>query len=514
MLNQSQYSSSEVGRLHDNLLTDGRSSAAAAGARGVPGDRTLPTRALMAAAVALALLFAPAGAHAAWSGPITVDSGAKLVAVACPLVNQCTAVAGGGAVTFNPGGGTSAAPVAIDGNDNLTAIACPSSTQCTAVDRTGAEVTFNPVSPGTQSPIEIDSVGIGQFDGGLDGIACPSVAQCTAVDAAGEAVTFAPSAPDRPPISGIDFQDANILGAVACPSAAQCTTGDQDGTVTTFTPLSPGSPPQVSIDVPTSDLTGIACPSRLQCTAVSQLGRVVTFNPHAPSAAPITLDGTALSAVACPSATFCVVVDRKNDSFEGDPQSRGAWTRDPISGASGLNAVACPSTTVCVAVDSRGNAFVGPDPVTAGSRAALSGLGTTRTRLTFSLQQPSGAQAIHSITIGAIEGVSFTASAFQLSYLRGPTFAGSVASLRRAITVTDLGPAMPFAASTRRGSVTLTLAFPEAHLDLALRNPALVYGKGVAATLRAAGVRTLEIPVTVTDTSHHTTNLVLFVNVV
>ncbi len=531
MLKKFQYSLPEVGRLHDNLLKGGQpSAAAAAGARAIPGDRTLPTRALTAASVALALLIVPAGAWAQWSAPIAVDSGAKLVAVACPLGDQCTAVGGGSEVTFSPSGGTSTAPVAIDANGNLTAIACPSSVQCTAVDRTGAEVTFDPLSPGSQSPVEIDSVGFGQFDGGLDGVACPSVAQCTAVDAAGEAVTFAPSAPGRPPISGIDFEDANILGGVACPSAAQCTTGDQDGTVTTFDPLTPGSPPQVSIDLPSSDLTGVACPSVSQCTAVNQLGRVVTFNPHTPTAAPVTIDSVALTGVACPSTSFCVAVDSKGVSFEGDPRSGGGWTRDPIAGAAALAGVACANTTVCVAVDSSGDAFVGPDPVsaaafvgpnpvTAASGAVVSGLGSSRTKLTFTLDVRSGGPPVHSITIGATQGVSFTTSALtasglQLSDLAGPTFASSSASLRRGIKITDLGPAMPFAAATRHGSLTLTLAFPEGHLDLTLTDPALAYGKGVAAALKAAGVRTLQIPVTVTDTSLQRTSLVLIASVV
>ena len=71
-------------------------------------------------------------------------------------------------------------------------IACPSAHQCTAVDADGQEVTFDPTSPGTPTPI---SVG-GAFSMPA-AVACPSTGQCTFVGAGGE-VTFDPTSPSTP----------------------------------------------------------------------------------------------------------------------------------------------------------------------------------------------------------------------------------------------------------------------------------------------------------------------------
>ncbi len=86
------------------------------------------------------------------------------------------------------------------------AIACPSVQQCTALDAdtqdgsgpiVNREVTFNPSAPGKPTPTALpsDAAGFSQ-------IACPSSTQCTLLDAglvsgSGQEVTFNPQVPSE-----------------------------------------------------------------------------------------------------------------------------------------------------------------------------------------------------------------------------------------------------------------------------------------------------------------------------
>ena len=93
------------------------------------------------------------------------------------------------------------------------------------MDRSGRELSFNPASPGSPSPITVDGYGALVFQG-LKGVACPSVSQCTAVDNRGQQVTFNPAAPGSPMPTTIDVSSCPfVLFGVACPSVSQCTAG-------------------------------------------------------------------------------------------------------------------------------------------------------------------------------------------------------------------------------------------------------------------------------------------------
>src|ERR1700684_613693 len=78
---------------------------------------------------------------------------------------------------------------ATGGSDYPSAVACPSATQCTAVDGSGQELTYNPSSPGTPTPVVIDA---GQQ---LQAISCSSATRCAALDYGGRVVTFNPQSP-------------------------------------------------------------------------------------------------------------------------------------------------------------------------------------------------------------------------------------------------------------------------------------------------------------------------------
>jgi uncharacterized membrane protein YagU involved in acid resistance len=185
--------------------------------------------------------------------------GPQLAAVACPSGSQCTAVDWAGhEVTFNPRSSKPSRSATIDGpregvwrrvcgftggqcatiySTQVAAVACPSLEQCTAVDTSGREVTFNPAAPGNPTLTRIDSSSDG---GNLDGIACPSTSQCTAVDTDGREVTFNPRSPERSTSTTIDGPaEALAMSSVACPSLNQCTAVDGNGREVTFNPRSP-----------------------------------------------------------------------------------------------------------------------------------------------------------------------------------------------------------------------------------------------------------------------------------
>jgi hypothetical protein len=140
--------------------------------------------------------------------------------------------------------------------------------QCTAVDEVGKEITFDPSSPGTPTPITVDN------QDQLSAIACPSASQCTAVDENGLEVTFNPGSPGA--VTPVVLATGDAFSGVACPSTRQCSAVDDNGHAVTFDPTSVGAPALVPLD-PGNALTGVACPSASQCTAVGTDGRAVIF---------------------------------------------------------------------------------------------------------------------------------------------------------------------------------------------------------------------------------------------
>lgn len=281
--------------------------------------------------------------------------------IACASASQCTAVFEGpefcssGEVTFDPQAPGSPRAVVIDQLNPCPisersqpgpalAIACPSASQCVAVGSDGREVTFDPVSPGSPTPVTIDS-------NGLTAVGCPSASECVAVDGAGREVVFDPDAPGSPTPVAVD---SNALQQLACVSASQCTAVDTTGAEVTFNPAAPGAPTPVSIGsvVNGTGITGIACPSASLCTAVDYNdGIEVTFNPtSAATRVATTVDrGSALESIACPAASQCTALDGLGAEVTFDPASHQSPSRSQIASAGNLSLIACPSASLCVA---------------------------------------------------------------------------------------------------------------------------------------------------------------------
>lgn len=308
-----------------------------------------------------------AGAAGATSTTISpsqqIDSGAPagngLDSVACPSISQCTAVDGRGAeVTFNPASPGTPTPVVIDPGAKLADVACPSASQCTAVDFSGAEVTFNPTAPGTPTPVKVDS------GGGLFAVACPSVSQCTAVGGtatpAPVEVTFNPTAPGTP-VPFTFNTPGGFLTVIACPTSSQCTAADNSGHLVTFNPASPASatPAQWSTDAVA--MNALVCLSTSECVGTLYF-REFVFNPTAPGMPAMTLIDEAsatgvVGGLARPSATLCVGTDGNVDALVFSPVSPSKPTPRVLSTHSTTkSAVACPSLSQCTEVDLNGDA--------------------------------------------------------------------------------------------------------------------------------------------------------------
>jgi hypothetical protein len=78
--------------------------------------------------------------------------------------------------------------------------------------------------------------------------------------------------------------------------------------------------------------------------------------------APQSIDKRALVAVKCPTASFCVAIDKAGNVLTAKtPLARAKdWKRSHLDNA--ITALACPSSALCVAVDSNGHVLTSRDP--------------------------------------------------------------------------------------------------------------------------------------------------------
>jgi hypothetical protein len=338
----------------------------------------------------LSLLCFPVVARAAltWSAPVGVLlDGEALSGVACPSASQCTVVGNDGEeATFNPASPGTPSPVQVDGSDFMQAVTCPALDECVAVDNAGFAVMFNPQSPTSPAP-KYTPAGETMF-----AVACLSASQCVGAGADGEAVTFDPqTAAIDEAATVVDTAngassnaDPNLISGLVCLAQTSCVAVDYGGQEVTFNPQSPTSPAPKSIIIDAAvtgsiELYAIACPSSTQCTAVDDDGHQVTFDPPAVGAATITPtpsvvtidnDFQSLYGLACPSVGDCIAVDRGETSshgVEGNPESSTTWTVEGIPTTTYLTGVACTSSSQCVATDEGGNIFVATPSTVGGS---------------------------------------------------------------------------------------------------------------------------------------------------
>lgn len=370
-------------------------------------------------------MFALLASSASGAPALGKDGVVTFSALSCPASTQCTAVdSTGREVTFNPAAPGLPSAAVVDGGYSLTGVACPSVADCVAVDSSGRAVSFQPHSPNGATPVAI-------FPHALYGVACPSASECVAVGyptpgssptpssalvfdpgAPGSAVTIqilgsldynhARTSPDLDSISCSSTTQCTAVGygeeatfdptshatvtadgltnggypfvSVACATASDCVTIENLGGVEEerFDPAAPANPTVFSID-PGRGPTAIACPSADSCTIVDQSGQELTFDPASPGQPTPVRIAAHFGFLACPSATQCTGLSVDGEEATFDPANPDVPVAGPAGGGS-IQALDCPSNTQCTAVNDQGAEATFSPGSSSASTAVLDGL--------------------------------------------------------------------------------------------------------------------------------------------
>lgn len=140
--------------------------------------------------------------------------------------------------------------------------------------------------------------------------------------------------------------------------------------------------------VTSAPITSVACPSTSFCAVVDTAGEVATSTD--PTASPATwqttsLDSHSLEGIACPSSGLCVAVDSNGNVLTStDPTGgAGAWTTTPIAGTDNtLTAVSCPATSFCLAAAVLGQVYLATNPTGGASAWSSATIGDALLSLT------------------------------------------------------------------------------------------------------------------------------------
>lgn len=218
-----------------------------------------------------------------------------------------------------------------------------------------------------------------------DAVSCPDVNDCVAVDYGGNAIVSTnpgggASAWALSPIDPIPtipgYGPASMTG-VSCPDPSFCAAVDQSGNVVTSTDPHGGTASWMVSSVDhQAVLSGISCPDEHLCVAVGSIQKPlgtsgVVLTSEAPKSGPGTwkvteLDNAyALTAVACPSSSFCVATDASGDVLTSSDPTGGAraWRiTNLVPEFNSFSAISCPTTRLCVAVTQGGEVVTSTNP--------------------------------------------------------------------------------------------------------------------------------------------------------
>ncbi|MFZ2034077.1 MAG: hypothetical protein WAW53_10010 [Candidatus Dormiibacterota bacterium] len=184
------------------------------------------------------------------------------------------------------------------------------------------------------------------------------------------------------------FPDGGAGTSISCPDVNECVAVDLNGHVYVSTHPGGGTAAwkvaliePAAVKPPGKELTGISCPAPSLCVATDIVGNVVTSTNPGGGAAAWTLGRidvqAALSGISCPDVNLCVAVGGLNQEppptalvFTSTDPAAGAasWTATDINGLADLTAISCPTATFCVATDGFGDVVTSTDP-TGGAQA-------------------------------------------------------------------------------------------------------------------------------------------------
>ena len=235
------------------------------------------------------------------------------------------------------------------GATTLSGVSCPSASFCAAV---GGAAVYVSRDPGARAP-RWDSHTISGAN--MQSISCPSRSLCLGLSFTGRLYASTDPAATHPSRRAERAQDA-YFDALTCASTSLCVAVDALGEVSTSTNAGAASDHWTTTHIDFATIPSV-------CTDPASEQKF-------PCSAP-----AALTAVACPSRSFCIAVDQAGNALTSTNPSAGAgaWTSVPIdSTQTDLNSVSCASVSLCVAADNRGHVLAATHPNSAGaSRPAL-----------------------------------------------------------------------------------------------------------------------------------------------
>jgi hypothetical protein len=306
----------------------------------------------------------------------------QLTSISCPTATLCEAVGSnalnGEGVVVTVTKGSPGAPHLVAGTKSLLSVSCPTPTICEAAGVGGGHGVVVPITGGTPGTPQVV-----QDVAALQAISCSSASVCQAAG--------------RSPDSGVVSTGTVVHGvfgttsvnAVACPNA-NCTSvaSTSNGKYNdVLVPVAAGVPGTFRIVPPgTSTFSAIACPSASSCVVVGRGVREVK-GKNTPEAVVLTANGgdpgrlvrvtdsaaLLLQAVACaPGSHDCVAVGTNGSASDAATPAHGVFLS--ISGGVpgslqsmagppvALNGIACPTASTCEAVG---------DPSTAGAAVVV-----------------------------------------------------------------------------------------------------------------------------------------------
>ncbi len=229
-----------------------------------------------------------------------------------------------------------------------------------------------------------------------DAISCPDVTLCVAVDYTGNAIVSTNpgggnAAWSMTPIDAIPSSpDGGLVEVtgVSCADPSLCVAVDQSGNVVTSTNPGGGAAAWIVSGIDgQAVLSGISCPSEQLCVAVGGFEPVlnqssVVLTSKDPRDGPGTWTATeldsafALTAISCPSVTFCVATDGSGDVLTSTDPTGGAraWAVSKVSNSTSFSALSCPTVTFCAAVTNTGDVVTSTHPTGGASAWTLSTL--------------------------------------------------------------------------------------------------------------------------------------------
>jgi hypothetical protein len=296
----------------------------------------------------------------------------QLTSISCPTATACEAVGSnalnGEGVVVSVTKGLPGAPRLVAGTKSLLSVSCPTSTTCEAAGVGGGHGVVVPITGGTPgTPQVVTDVTT------LQTISCSSTAACLAGG--------------RSPDSGVVVSGTAVHGVFGTTSvnAAACPTADCTGVASTsngkyndvLVPVSAGIPGNFRAVPPgTSTFSAIACPTASSCVVVGR-GVHDVKGKNTPEAVvlavnsgkPGRLVGVAdsapllLQAVACPPGSNVCVAVGTNGSTSNAAPAHGVFLRiaggvpgslQSVTAPVALDGIACPTANTCEAVGNAG----------------------------------------------------------------------------------------------------------------------------------------------------------------